>query len=83
MWPTWLFGAVSKEKLVRLVKQEGTLVGERERKGRKVYTYMLRDFFVQVMFKRDNPSGEIEHLEKFEDLVQLNLHLEKEFKAAF
>lgn len=83
MWPKWLFGGLSDEKLAKLVKAEGRLVGELERKGRKVYTYMLKDFFVQVMFKWDNPSGEIEALEKFEDLVQLNLHLEKEFKAAF
>ena len=51
-------------------------MGERERKGRKVYTYLLKDFL-------DTPSGDIEHLQTFENLVQLNLHLEKEFKAAF
>ncbi len=83
MWPKWLFGGVSKEKLVKLVKSEGTLVGERVRKGRKVYTYLLKDFFVQVMFKSDHPTGEVEYLEKFENLIQLNLHLEKEFKSAF
>ena len=83
MWPKWLSRGVSREKLVKLVKAEGTLVGERVRKGRKVYTYLLKDFFVQVMFMKDNPSEEIEHLETFKDLIQLNLHLEKEFKAAF
>lgn len=83
MWPKWLFGRASEEELGKLVKREGTLVGEREHKGRKVFTYLLKDFFVQVMFKSDHPSGEVEYLEKFENLIQLNLHLEREFKSAF
>ena len=83
MWPKWLFGGASQEKLVKLVKSEGTLVGTREHKGRKVYTYLLKDFFVQVMFRKDHPSEEVEYLETFKDLIQLNLHLEKEFKASF
>ena len=83
MWLKWMFKRFSQEKIGKLVKTEGTLVGEREREGRKVYTYLLKDFFVQVMFKKDTPSGEVEHLQTFESLVQLNLHLEKEFKAAF
>jgi hypothetical protein len=87
MWPKWVsklvFGEASREKLMELVKEEGTLVGEREHKGRKVFTYLLKDFFVQVMFQSDHPSGDIEYLEKFEDLIQFNMHLEKEFKSAF
>jgi hypothetical protein len=83
MWPKWLFGGDSKEKLIKLVREKGTLVGEREHKGRKVYTYLLKNFFVQVMFRSDQPSGQVEYLEKFEDLIQLNLHLEKEFKSTF
>lgn len=87
MWPKWVsklvFGEASRERLIKLVKEEGNLVGERERNGRKVYTYLLKDFFVQVMFRSDHPSGDVEYLEKFEDLIQLNRHLEKEFKSAF
>jgi hypothetical protein len=83
MWPKWIFGKFPKDKILKLVKEEGTLVGERQRNGRKVYTYLLKDFFVQVMFIKDNPSEEAEHLETFENLVQLNSHLEKEFRTAF
>ncbi len=83
MWPKWMFEGFSREKIIRLVREEGSLVGERERGGRKIYIYLLRDFFVQIIFKKDDPREEVENLEKFSDLVQLNLHLEKEFRASF
>lgn len=82
MWPKWFFKSPSRSRIIRLVKKEGALIGERVRGGRKIYTYLLKDFFVQVMFKEDNPVAEVEHLETFADLIQLNLHLEKEFKTA-
>jgi len=83
MWTKWMFEGFSREKIIRLVRQEGTLVGERMRNGRKVYTYLLRDFFVQIMFRQDDPREDVENLEKFADLVQLNAYLEQEFKASF
>ena len=83
MWPKWGFGGFSRAKIIKLMKAEGSLVGERELGGRKHYIYLLRDFFVQVMFKKDDPVGEVEHLQTFSDLVQLNSHLEKEFRATF
>ena len=83
MWPKWMFEGFCREKIIRLVREEGSLVGERERGGRKIYIYLLRDFFVQIIFKKDDPREEVENLEKFSDLVQLNLHLEKEFRASF
>ena len=76
-------GSLSKEKIIGMVKVEGSLVGERQRGDRKVFIYLLRDFFVQIMFKGDNPVDEVEHLMTFSDLTQLNSHLEKEFRAAF
>ncbi|HNP75703.1 MAG: hypothetical protein U0289_14885 [Cyclobacteriaceae bacterium] len=66
-----------------MVREEGTLIGERVRNGRKIYTYLLRDFFVQVVFRKDDPREEVETLDRFSDLLQLNAHLEKEFKASF
>ena len=83
MWPKWLKGNLSNEKIIDMVKEEGSLVGERQRGNRKVFIYLLKDFFVQVMFKGDNPVDEVENLLTFSDLNQLNSHLEKEFRAAF
>lgn len=83
MWPKWLKGSLSKEKIIDLVKEEGSLVGERYHGNRKVFIYLLRDFFVQVMFRGDDPVAEVEHLLTFSNLDQLNSHLEKEFRASF
>ena len=83
MWFTRLFEGLSREKIIKLLKVEGSLVGERLRGGRKIYIYILKDIFVQVMFKKDDPVEEVEHLLTFADINQLNSHLEKEFKTAF
>jgi hypothetical protein len=83
MWTKWMFEGFSREKLIRMLRQEGTLIGERVRNGRKIYTYLLRDFFVQVIFQKDDPREDVETLDRFADLIQLNAHLEREFKASF
>jgi hypothetical protein len=83
MWPKWMRIGSSKTNLMELVKIEGSLVGERQRGDRKVFIYLLKDFFVQVRFKGDDPIEAVEQLDTFESLDQLNSHLEKEFKAAF
>ena len=59
MWTKW-FEGFSREKLIRMVREEGTLIGERVRNGRKIYTYLLRDFFVQVVFRKDDPLEEVD-----------------------
>lgn len=83
MWFKEIFGVFSRKKIIQLLREEGSLVGEQLRGGRKIYIYILRDIFVQVIFKKDNPVEEVEQLQTFSDLNQLNSHLEKEFKAAF
>jgi hypothetical protein len=83
MWFKSLFEGVSTKNVVKRLKEEGSLVGERLRNGRKIYIYLLKGMFVQVMFKKDDPIEEVEHLLTFDDINQLNAHLEREFKTAF
>lgn len=83
MWPKWLKGSLSNQKIIEMVKVEGSLVGERQQGNRKVFIYLLRDFFVQIMFKGDNPIEEVENLLTFSTLDQLNAHLEREFRTSF
>ncbi len=66
-----------------MIKKEGSLIGERQREGRKIYIYMLKDFFVQVIFQKDDPSDKVEEIETFSDINKLNSHLEDEFRTAF
>ena len=59
------------------------MLGTRLRMGRKVYLYMLKDFFVEVVFQNDNLDSHPETLETFSNLDNLNVYLEKEFRTAF
>ena len=59
------------------------MLGTRLRNGRKVYLYMLKDFFVEVVFQNDNLDLQPERLETFSNLNNLNVYLEKEFRTAF
>jgi hypothetical protein len=59
------------------------MLGSRVRHGRKVYLYMLKDFFVEVMYQNDNIDLSAERLETFSNLNNLNSYLERDFLRAF
>ena len=79
----WTFKYFSEGKKVEFLKDKGIMLGTRLRQGRKVYLYMLKDFFVEVVFQNDNLDQQPETLETFSSLNNLNVYLEKEFKTAF
>ena len=79
----WTFKYLSESKKVEYLREKGIMLGTRLRQGRKVYLYMLKDFFVEVVFQNDNLDQEPETLETFSNLNNLNVYLEKEFKTAF
>ncbi|MEJ0056358.1 MAG: hypothetical protein WDN75_12310 [Bacteroidota bacterium] len=83
MWLDEIFGTFSRTKLIKMIREDGSLIGERQCQGRKIYIYMLKDFFVQVKFQKDDPTEDVEFVETFPDLHKLNSHLENEFRAAF
>jgi len=66
-----------------MMKENGSLVGSREHAGRKIYIYLIKDFFAQVMFRKDDPVEDVEYIQTFSDINQLNSHLEREFRASF
>jgi len=78
-----VFKYYSQNKKVELLKEEGIMLGTRQRNGRKVYLYMLKDFFVEVLYQQDDIDLEPETLETFSNLDNLNSYLEREFKTAF
>jgi hypothetical protein len=59
------------------------MLGTRLKDGRRIYIYMLRDLFIEVLFKNDNVNENAERLNMLEGLNNLNEYLEKEFKASF
>jgi hypothetical protein len=44
---------------------------------------MIKDLFVEVVYKNDNMDETAEHLGTFNSLSGLNSYLEREFKTAF
>lgn len=59
------------------------MLGTRMRSGRKVFLYMLKDFFVEVTYRRDDIDQEPEKIDTFSSLDNLNAYLERDFRAAF
>jgi len=59
------------------------MLGTRMKEGRKIYIYMLRELFVEVVYKNDNTEDAPERLNMLTGLKNLNSYLEKEFKTSF
>ena len=79
----FLFKRLSLEKQVAYLKKKGIALGTRAKNGRKIYIYMLRDLFVEVLYRNDNAEETPEQLNMMRGLKNLNDYLENEFKASF
>jgi hypothetical protein len=79
----FFFKHLSINKQAIYLKKKGILLGTRFKDGRKIYIYMLRDLFVEVLFTNDNTNETPEKLYMLNGLKNLNNYLEKEFKTTF
>ena len=79
----FFFRRLSPEKQVSFLKKKGVALGTRAKNGRKVYLYMLRNLFVEVVFENDNSEQAPERLNILKGLKSFNQYLEKEFRASF
>ena len=79
----FFFKQMSLQKQVNFLKKRGIMLGTRLKDGRRIYIYMLRDLFVEVLFKNDNVNENAERLIMLEGLNNLNDYLEQEFKTSF
>ena len=79
----FFFRRLSPEKQVLYLKKKGIALGTRAKNGRKIYLYMLRNLFVEVVYKNDNADEAPEKLNMLKGLKNLNQYLEREFKASF
>ena len=77
------FKHFSSSKQIAHLKNRGVMIGTRQKEGRKVYLYMLKDFFVEVFYKSDIPENDVEHIKLIPGLKNLNQYLESEFRATF
>lgn len=79
----FFFKRLSMEKKVIYLKKKGIALGARVKNGRKIYVYMLRDLFIEVLYKNDNTEDSPESLSMLKGLKNLNEYLENEFRASF
>ncbi len=78
----FVFQCLSESRKINYVKANGILLGTRMRNNRKVFIYMVKDFFVELIHRNDNDKEVAEGLTTFTSLRGLNAYLENEFKAA-
>lgn len=83
MLEKFIFNRMSARQQVNYLKKKGVILGTRVKDGRRMYIYMLRDLFIEVLYENDNTDREAEKVSILEGLDNLNRYLEKEFKASF
>ncbi len=79
----FFFPYFSLERQVSILQNKGVSLGSRVKEGRKIYVYMLRNLFVEVLYENDDASAEPEKVIMLKGLKNLNAHLEKEFRTSF
>ena len=83
MFLKFFFQQLSVQKQIDYLKKKGVMIGTRTKDSRKIYTYMLRDLFVEVLYKNDNANDSAEKVNTLSGLKDLRSYLEREFKASF
>ena len=83
MFLQFFFRQLSAETQVNYLQKNGVSLGSRAKNGRRVYVYMLRNLFVEVMYENDNVNDTPEKVNMLRGLKNLNSYLEKEFRASF
>jgi hypothetical protein len=73
------FKNLSESKKIAYLRANGSAIGERNRHG--IFVYLVKDFFVEVIYKNDNLENESESLITFPTLKALNSYLERDFMA--
>ncbi len=83
MWFKIGFRFLADQKKFELLRAKGIMLGSRWRNERRVYLYMVKDFFVEVMYSQDDIDLEPERISTFSNLDNLNAYLERDIRTAF
>jgi len=83
MFTTFFFKRMNLRQQVRMLRRKGIVLGTRVKDGRKIYIYMMKDIFAEVLYKNDNTDEEAEKISILRGLDNLNNYLENEFRATF
>jgi hypothetical protein len=83
MFLSFFFKNLPVNRQIAFLKKKGIGLGTRLKNGRKIYIYMLRDLFVEVLYVNDNSENVPERLNVISGVMNLNKHLENEFRNTF
>lgn len=78
-----IFSYLSLEKKVKYLHKKGVALGSRFKDGRQIHMYMIRNLFVEVMYKEDKIYLPAEKVTILNGLSNLNQYLESEFRSKF
>lgn len=79
----FIFRHLSLEQQVSYLQSKGVSLGSRIKDGRRLYVYMVRNLFVEVIYTNDSVSDAAEKVYVLKGLKNLNSYLEQEFRATF
>jgi hypothetical protein len=79
----FFFRQMSLTQQINFLHSKGVSLGSRIKNGRKLHIYMVRNLFVEVIYKNDDASGAAEKVHILRGLKNLNSYLEQEFKTSF
>jgi hypothetical protein len=71
---------MSVERRVRFMKKRGMVLGTRLSEGRQIHMYMFRSVFAEIIYKNDDPQGDVESFSSVSGLKELNEKLENEIR---
>ena len=83
MFDQFVFRYASKRNKAKSIADSGTLMGIRDRNGRKVFLIMVKTFFVEAFYVNDDADGELESFNVIGNIGLFNSYMEKEFRAAY
>jgi hypothetical protein len=83
MFDQFVFRYASKKNKEKTIAESGTVMGIRERNGRKIFLIMIKTFFVEAFYVNDDVNGELESFNVIGNIGLFNSYMEKEFKAVF
>lgn len=79
----FFFSRLSLEKKVKHLHRKGVALGSRMKDGRQIHMYMLRNLFIEVIYKEDKTYLAPEKVNILNGLTNLHQYLETEFRNRF
>ena len=74
---------MSLSQKISYLHAKGVSLGSRIKNGRKMHIFMVRNLFVEVVYKNDNATDGAEKVHVLRGLRNLNNYLEQEFRTTF